>query len=88
MELRAIYVCWDCIPVIANADYTHLDRDYSPEEADRRMQAIDQGLERLGWVMVGDTLKDLEHSTAPCDCCGEQPDGYRIHCYIEENTHE
>lgn len=86
-RFTSIWVCDECFQVIANHDYTGLDYyttpDY-PTYADDRKKAIDAGLERLGWVYVGDSNRDKgdEGESQVCACCG--CDTYQTrHCQID-----
>lgn len=78
----SVYVCADCIMVIANGDYSGLDVD---DNADDRAAEIDAGLDKLtesGHVAAGDGEQDREFSSRPCDCCGTHLAGSRHHCVI------
>jgi hypothetical protein len=65
--------------IAVNGDATGLDYHYSPEEASKRLAAIEAGLDALGPHLVPDF--DLESddedkrghrefSSCGCDCCG------------------
>lgn len=74
-------VCSDCLMVIANGDYSGLAIDPSTE--DQRTKEINDGLDSIeGYVDCGDSDKDREFSSRPCDCCGSQLAGSRHHCLV------
>ena len=80
-------VCSDCLPVIANGDYTGLDYYYVSEDQsgeislEDKIEAIDAGLENAGgYVVAGDSID--EFSRAPCDCCGTRLAGMRAMCVV------
>ena len=80
-------VCVDCLPVIANGDYTHLDPSNhgSVEEAFARVREIDEGMALAsGSIYVGDADRDEEFCTSSCECCGSGLAGSRHHCIILE----
>lgn len=82
-------VCGDCLPVIVNGDYSHLDYHYSEEEAEEKMKEIDQGIaaavEGGRWISSGDTNEDVEFSRSPCHCCGDRLAGSRYHFVIMQS---
>lgn len=77
-ELR---VCIDCLGPITYDDYTALDYQYSPEEADQRMRAIQAGMDRIDGHIVA-MWGEGEYSRAACGCCGNTLAGYRYKCVV------
>ena len=78
-----LFVCTDCLIVIANADYTALAMH--PETEDKRTEEINAGLDRLaeiGHVVCGDHERDEEFSTRSCECCESDLYGARHHCVL------
>ena len=77
------HVCSDCYPVIVNGDYSHLDYYYKQKDVANRMEEINQGIANAGGhIYAGDSDKDDEFATRPCDCCGSKFHGARFHCVI------
>ena len=81
------WVCADCLPVIANGDYTHLDCYYVSEDQsgeislEDKVAAIDSGMESVGGTIVpGD--EENEFDTRRCECCGSNLAGYRARCAV------
>ena len=73
-------VCVDCLMVIANGDYSGLA--LHPDE-DRRIEAINRGLDRAGgFVVCGDEEKDEEFSNRGCDNCRSGLAGSLHHCVV------
>lgn len=62
-----LWLCQDCLQVAVNADYTGLQYYYSEEEADKREQEINEGLERLGKYLVPHFNTEEETGY----CCGD-----------------
>jgi hypothetical protein len=81
------WVCSDCLPVIANGDYTHLDNYYVSEDQsgeislEDKIDAIDSGMESAGGYIVPGSEED-EYSTRGCDCCCTKLAGYRARCAV------
>lgn len=76
-------VCDDCTPVLANADYTHLDYQYDESESETVMALIDYGMSVCGgYIALGDRDKDIDFSQARCDCCGTTLHGTRTHFVV------
>ncbi len=74
-------VCGDCLMVIANADYSGLANN--PDTEDRRIEAINRGLESAGGnVCCGDEEKDEEFSSRGCDNCCSNLAGSLHHCVV------
>ena len=73
---RDLWLCDDCMIAAVNDDYTGLDYYYPPGDADRRMKAIEKGLEALGPGLVPDWREETEYE---CLDCGniDTDDGYR-----------
>lgn len=74
-----LWLCVDCLFAAVNGDYTGLDYHYDPEEAEKRMLMIQEGLERLGPHLVPDFSEDgvETFSRRSCDCCGTSLAGSR-----------
>ena len=70
-------VCDDCIMAIANDDYSGLDYHYDEEEANERMERIQQGMKGLGSNTVCMDDEPDEFSVISCDCCGDHLAGRR-----------
>ena len=79
MKVISTYsVCSECFQAIANDDYTGLDYRYTPEEAEERMQAIQNGIHALGpHLSPGD--EKYGFCRTPCECCGNPYHGDRYH---------
>lgn len=77
-----LWVCQDCLLVIANGDDSGLDNH--PETAEARRAAITAGLERLGPHVVADSDEetDIEFSPSPCGCCLDKLACSRHHCSV------
>lgn len=82
-----LYVCADCIQVIANDDWTWFDG--SAAEFERRHAEIDAGIGQFDtpeirryWVPGDDYL---ESSRWSCDCCGSSLPGARYECAVLEH---
>lgn len=82
-------VCDECIPVIANDDYSHLDFYYREDIARKRAEEIRHAINHAGgYIAVGNSDKDEEFSTEDCDCCGNRCAGGRYHCVLLSNEKE
>jgi hypothetical protein len=79
-------VCGDCLPVIANGDYSHLDYYYDVHGNELALDIrarIEQGFRNAGGsIYVGDETQDEQFSHQPCDCCGTPKFGARYHCIV------
>ena len=88
MSNEQIWVCSDCIQVIANGDATGLDYSYSEKAARRKLKQIEVGIEDLqsegGQLIAGEETD--EFSVSPCECCCSALPGDRYECLIY--THE
>ena len=75
-----LLICGDCIQAIANDDYSGLDYYYGPEEAEKRMKAIQEGIANLGgYPVVGE---EYGFSWQGCDCCGSNLGGDKHYCCV------
>lgn len=70
-------VCTDCIMAIANDDYTGLDYHYDEDEANQRMDEINQGMKALGPNIVCMNVEPDSFDVSPCDCCSSKLAGER-----------
>jgi hypothetical protein len=76
-----LWLCEDCLMAAVNDDYSGLDYSYNPAEAEQRMEEIQDGLRKLGWVTpdfdaeTGEGIDDF--SSRRCDCCGSNLAGER-----------
>ena len=72
------WLCDDCRSAAVNGDLTSLDYYLEPEAAAERADAIEAGLERLGWICPDDgDDAEQEHALDACDCCGDRAHGRR-----------
>lgn len=85
-----LWFCDDCLIVAVNGDYSGVDTFYPPGQTreehqaavDKRIAAIDAGLEALGPHVVPDYDSETEEgirdfSSRNCDCCGTHLAGTR-----------
>lgn len=83
MKTIDLMVCSDCLPVIVNGDASHLDYYYTDEDAQKRMEEIEQGIKEYSehgyYLAGGDSETYEEFSTSSCDCCGGKLYGSRYH---------
>ena len=77
VKIDNLAFCEDCTIIAVNGDYTGLDYHYSEEDAAKRKQEIDDGLDTLGWVYYDDSREPDEFSARRCDCCGSALAGRR-----------
>jgi hypothetical protein len=76
--IENLALCTDCTMAAVNSDYSGLEYHYPPEESERRMQEITEGLEKLGSGLCYDgTQEEDEFSHRQCDCCGSRLTGRR-----------
>jgi len=77
-----LWLCDDCLMVAVNDDASGLDYHYSPDEAEARLRAIEDGLTALGPDLVPDFDSETGdgidyYSRVDCDCCGTNLHGQR-----------
>lgn len=77
-------VCVDCYQFAVTGDATSLDYHYGEEEAQDRLNGIEEGLARLTFNaneravnLVADHGYMEDFSTRQCECCGEKLAGQR-----------
>lgn len=79
----AFMVCTDCFGYITKGDFSALDSCYPPAFSARRARAIEMGVEGAeGYACAGDAERDVNFSSAPCECCGLTLSGSRHHCVL------
>lgn len=64
--------CGICRIAAVNCDFSPIDYHYNGDDAEAKYQRVVDGLERLGWVIHGDTVGDPEEEERDCDCCGDR----------------
>ena len=82
-------VCTDCLMYIANGDVSGLDYYYNEVEAAERLKAIYAGEDAAGgYIVCGDSEKDLEFSHRSCDNCQSGLADGLHHCVVlgEDNA--
>lgn len=81
MSKQIIKLCSECTFIASTGDYTILDHSYTggddPDgDAFKRMVAIFEGLDRLGWF-TPHAGHNVDLTCAPCDCCNTKKAGER-----------
>jgi hypothetical protein len=85
MNFERIWVCEDCIPIIAYGDSTHLDYHLNEEDSAERLKEIEEAMEGRD-ITVGEDEDEDEFSIDPCGCCGTHLHGKRFECFEMEKT--
>lgn len=78
-------VCTDCLMIIANDDASGLDYHLNEADAAAREREIRRSIAAHaseGHIAVGDSERDEEFSSSPCDCCNFSLAGSRHHCVL------